>query len=57
MKWVSINSISLLIISHLLIIFPAGQVYADSTQKWSDFRPPNCKCHSKNIKMVEMHKL
>ena len=25
-------------------------------QEWSGTRPPNCKCHSKNRKMVEMHK-
>jgi hypothetical protein len=29
---------------------------AFSDQEWSGTRPPNCKCHSKNRKMVEMHK-
>ncbi|MBW2554922.1 MAG: hypothetical protein JRE20_12450 [Deltaproteobacteria bacterium] len=55
MKRVSISSIFLFIISHLLIIFPTGQTYSDSTRQWFGFRPPNCKCHSENIKMVEMH--
>ncbi len=27
-----------------------------SVQDWSGIKPPNCKCHSKNQKMVEMHK-
>ncbi len=56
MKRVSFNPIYLLIISPLLIIFPVGRACADSDQKWSGFRPPNCRCHSKNIKMVAMHK-
>ncbi len=29
---------------------------AFSDQEWSGIRPPNCRCHSKNQKMVEMHK-
>ena len=55
MKRVSFNLVCLLIISPLLIIFPVGRAYADSDQKWSGFRPPNCRCHSKNPQMVKMH--
>ena len=39
-----------------LFVFLLNASLAFSDQEWSGVRPPNCKCHSKNQKMVEMHK-
>ena len=39
-----------------LFAFLLNSSLAFSEQEWSGIRPPSCKCHSKNTKMVKMHK-
>lgn len=49
-------SFFILYIFWALFVFILNASLAFPDQGWSGIRPPNCKCHSKNQKMVEMHK-
>jgi hypothetical protein len=46
----------LLLMVCVFLAFILNLSLAFSDQEWSRIRPPNCKCHSKNPKMVAMHK-
>lgn len=46
----------LLLMVCVFLAFILNLSLAFSDQEWSGIRPPNCKCHSKNPKMVTMHK-